>query len=33
MDPDQTAPLGSGIIVFALIIKLVWSVLEYMQQT
>ena len=35
MDPDQTAPLGavwSGFIVFASIMKLVWSAFEYRQQ-
>ena len=34
--PDQTAPLGavwSGFIVFVIMVKLFWSVIEYMQQT
>ena len=35
MNPDQTAPSGavwSGFIVFASVIKLVWSTFECMQQ-
>ena len=36
LNPDQTAPQGavwSGFIVFASMVKLLWSAFEYMQRT